>query len=270
MLVITDLAFSVLNLAFHLLYETRTIHASFANCKVLMLARTFLEFNSCALEVHIAVGFAAVCCRNARAGLLLHRTALLSLIFAAALVCVLNSEFDSHIQSDSVGCIDIRGKWRWGTVVLCFFLVTVAAYTFSIVKTSWMPPIIRRRSLLRALTYILNMWLTFALKAFWQIWTFRSPETQMTKVFDPLTNDAIALNGAANVATYMFWIVWEDILRRRVAQGDRFSAEALVIEKYFDLSAIDDQISLGARASAGISIGELWRLRASENLNNTG
>merc|ERR1711937_695003 len=108
-----------------------------------------------------------------------------------------------------------------------------------------MPPLIRRRSLLRALSYMLDLALTLGAKAVWEIWSAFATDLPSTNGVDSLskngvdilTSNLIALNGSSNVLTYIFWVWRRERLERGTERGDVMSLEALAIERYFDLYA---------------------------------
>mmetsp|Transcript_60308 Transcript_60308/g.111871 ORF Transcript_60308/g.111871 Transcript_60308/m.111871 type:complete len:323 (-) Transcript_60308:113-1081(-) len=263
-LTISNLLFAVLCLAFRSLYLAGFIPHTKPSCAIALHTQTFLEFLSCLIEVHISAGFAAACSRRVWVWRGLWCTLPACVLLAAVLVILVDSETAlSTLNPLPYGCQyrqDTPHFRRWGCIVIGCGLAALFCYIISIGATKGMPPLMRKRALLRGLTYVGNFLLTFLLPAVWEVTSVRS---RQRSIVDVATSNVLALNGAANAATYGFWMLHAKWLQDRAANNGSIGAvEDILIDRYFDFSTLTaDDLACQAQEQAIFAVAEARRLR---------
>merc|ERR1712014_252982 len=131
---------------------------------------------------------------------------LLCAVFASILLVFEEHELRSNVHPTQWGCIYSDDEFWWAVIVSICFGIAFSWYVFGITQTINMPPIVRRRTLLRGFSYLINFSITLFARAIWQITTYFKPGNQGGHVLDDVTNDLMVLNGAVNVGTYFMWL----------------------------------------------------------------
>jgi len=106
-----------------------------------------------------------------------------------------------------------------------------------------------------------NFLLTFFFPAVWEV--VHARQQQQQSVLDVATSNVLALNGAANAATYGFWMLHAKWLQDRAANGSSIGAvEDILIDRYFDFSTLTaDDLACQAQEQAIFAVAEARRLR---------
>jgi len=262
---LSDLLFAILCLAFRSLYISGYIPHTKPNCAIALHTQIFLEFLSCLLEVHISAGFAAACtrCLWARRGLWCTLPG--CVLLAAGLVILVDPAPAAGMQPQQLGCTYFQERKpfiRWGCIVSGCCLAALVCFFISVGATKGMPSLLRRRALLRGLTYVGNFLLTFLFPAVWEVTTYYISKRQRWHVMDVATSNVLALNGAANIVTYGFWMLRSKRLQDRAqADGSLGVIEDVLIDRYFDLSPFTDEAACLAQQQAVFAVAEARLLR---------
>jgi hypothetical protein len=195
----TDLLESLLIFGANVLWGHELIWSDWTSCAFYLYLRYILEFASCGLEVQIAAGFLAVCCRSTKSIDVLSKTILLTWPCAVALLFLalasgtrprgFNNQFDKGMCFDEPSLV-------WGVVVLLSCAIACGLYVLSIARALRSARGMQRRAWLIGLCYLANFLGTYVTYGIVSIQ--RSPAPSSREVGWSL----MCLNGAANACTY--------------------------------------------------------------------
>ena len=142
-------------------------------------------------------------------------------------------------------------------IELSCFAFSVMFYAAGVFKAAGLPTEIRRRVILRSSTFVLNFTVTYGFRVLLDSLSTLMWHGKLARGLDALSLDAISLNGAGNILTYMFWMWYRKRLAADSLLGAPLALEQLIIDRYFDLDLCSDEMELEARQSIAISVAGL-------------
>lgn len=211
----------------------REVTHSLLHCRA-MIPRIFCEQLSGFVEAHVALGFALACHGRPRAVRQLVYSLPLLVVAAGlwlhlALREVTPRDWGCDKQMDSFAI--------WGETILASCGLTLLCYLSCLCRSGQPAPRpVQRRVVLRVVSFLGTFLATMGGSAFGAV--FASTATLAVGA-SAITEALLALNGAAIVGTYMFWLRRRDVLQEQLAQGDGLDTsivEALIFDGHFDLA----------------------------------
>lgn len=200
----------------------------------IMPLRNYLEFFSCVVEVHIALGFAVACHGYSRATTWLLYSFPLCFVFAAVLYWYVFDEFSSCSQTHPD---------RWAGVVFFACCMATLIYLSGLCCSSGRR--VQRRAVARALSYLGSFVLTLGGRSAWMV-------LGQPCALDVVTLIGVNLNGGIIMGVYTWWMLRRSTSDIKALDNDRVSVmENLVLERYFDMSfQVDATVSSAAQLVA--------------------
>lgn len=208
-------------------------------CQAYVQGRSYLEFTSSIIEVHIAAGFCAACCHQATALALLSRS-LPAVFLLSALLMPLSWLGDPPtVGGDIWGCLQAEPVWDYVVLLCCF--TTCCLYVLGFSKTRGAPIRVRHRSLLAGCGYLISFLTTFGFQAGQDLFLalFEVSDSRVSLISQSL----LCLNGAMNAFVYIV-CTWRLLGAGFPVQFGHASEVQISIVSHFDLSLLPDGTTL--------------------------
>lgn len=254
----TDLIFSLMHAVVYLVHwlGPNSTHAFYNSVKYWTIENA-VDFASCILEVQIAAGLAVACSGSSRFTSTLRWALPLGFVAAAGLAVVWDQLRTLHQGGKGTGiCFrqtSTLSSILWTTVVLSCCSLTAIFCSYSIVRTSAARGVIRRRGLVRGLSYVANALVTWVPYA--TMVKLNAAHTSLEAKL--LARYVLFLNGAANVSIYVFWMWRSRRLQERLeTEGRLRDYESCVLDTYFDVAGDHDAETTEAMRRAALAVAE--------------
>lgn len=181
----------------------------------------------------------------------LMRWGVLCLPLAVLFTWLEGGELEKFMRHDK--CFIQMGRTPvWCHCVLFFVFSTAMLYVAALAKARTQPAAMRRRALLRCCTFVVGFACTYGVRAVVSL--LPNPSKELWHVGACL----IALNGAVNVGTYIGWMTYSESLSSAASQSQNVhTMEQLVIDRYFDLTLLDDEVCIHAQRQTALAIAAL-------------
>jgi len=245
-----DFAYCFLHGGFQVMWILNVVPHTSSMCHAFWWSADSLSFLSVIIEVHIAAGFFAACSQSRKLSIFLWRGLVLSV--PLAFLCAWLVEKGQTYPAEDA-CFAKHRVWKaWGNCVISFVSTSVTLYVAAIAKTSRQPVAMRQRANLQGFSYVFNFAITYGVRAVYTLLPHPSD------AFNEISLNLVLLNGAINVGTYVGWVLRTRRLYTEAVQSKNMhTIEQSIIDRYFNLELLDDDISQDAQRTTALAVAAL-------------